>query len=119
MIMPLMAAPWIRMRRGIVLDVVAERPGAVELMVDVGGDPARAVAYPALVGPVAPGDRVILNTTAVALGLGTGGAHFVVAVEGGTGGEIERGSGRTMKLRYTPHQVNVLAVEEEGSLHRA
>ena len=28
------------------------------------------------------GDMVILNTTAVALGLGTGGVHFVVAVEG-------------------------------------
>src|SRR6266511_3490647 len=118
MIMPLMAAPWIRMRRGIVLDVVAERPGAVELMVDVGGDPARAVAYPALVGPVAPGDRVVLNTTAVWLGLGTGGDHFVVAVEGSE--EIEAaGPGRTMKLRYTPHQVTVQTAEEEGSSHRA
>ncbi len=116
--MPLMAAPWIRMRRGIVLDVVAERPGAVELMVDVGGDPARAVAYPALVGPVAPGDRVVLNTTAVWLGLGTGGDHFVVAVEGSE--EIEAaGPGRTMKLRYTPHQVTVQTAEEEGSPHRA
>jgi len=106
------------MRRGIVLDVVAERPGAVELMVDVGGDAASAVAYPALVGPVAPGDRVVLNTTAVWLGLGTGGDHFVVAVEGSE--EIEAaGPGRTMKLRYTPHQVTVQTAEEEGSPHRA
>lgn len=103
--------------------VLAERPGALEIAVDVedepGPEPALAIAYPALVGPVAPGDRVLLNTTAVALGLGTGGAHFVVAVEGRTGGEADPAAGRTMKLRYTPHQVQVLAAEEEGSPHRS
>src|SRR5439155_24868453 len=119
----------IRLRTATVVSILAERPGALEVSVDLdpqgGGEPsadptpAVAVAYPALVGPVAPGDRVILNTSAVALGLGTGGAHFVVAVEGRTGGEIEPGSGRTMKLRYTPHQVNVRAVEEGGGDHRA
>src|SRR5881628_514067 len=105
MIMPGM----IRIRRATVLAVLQERPGAVEVSVDVEeapGEPGRvravAIAYPALVGAVAPGDRVVLNTTAVSLGLGTGGAHFVVAVEGSTGGGIEPGSGRTMKLRYTP-----------------
>ncbi len=118
MIIPVMAGPWMRTRRGIVLDVLAERQGAVELMVDVGGEPARAVSYPALVGPVGRGDRVVLNTTAVWLGLGTGGDHFVVAVEGSE--EIEAtGPGRTMKLRYTPHQVSVQTAEEEGSPHRA
>jgi uncharacterized protein DUF3866 len=117
MIMPVMAAPWMRMRRGTVLEVVAERPGAVELMVEVEGDTARAVSYPPLVGPVRPGDRVLLNTTAVWLRLGTGGDHFVIAVEGSQ--ESERpGSGRTMKLRYSPHQVTVLSAEEEGSPHR-
>ena len=116
--MPVMAGPWMRTRRGIVLDVLAERPGAIELMVDVEGEPARAVSYPSLVGPVRPGDRVVLNTTAVWLGLGTGGDHFVVAVEGSE--EIEAtGPGRTMKLRYTPHQVTVQTAEEEGSSHRA
>lgn len=116
--MPVMAAPWTRLRRGTVVEVLAERPGAVELKVDVGGDPARAISYPALVGPVRPGDRVVLNTTAVWLGLGTGGDHFVVAVEGSEMVE-EGGPGRTMKLRYTPHQVTVLTAEEEGSPHRA
>jgi hypothetical protein len=115
--MPVMAAPSMRMRRGIVLEVLAERPGAVELMVDVDGDPARAVSYPALVGPVRRGDRVLLNTTAVWLGLGTGGDHFVVAVEGSENLEAS-GPGRTMKLRYTPHQVSVQTAEEEGSPHR-
>jgi hypothetical protein len=113
----------IRLRRGTVRAVLAERPGAVEVSVDVeeeGGAPSGAVAlaYTALAGPVEVGDRVLLNTTAVALGLGTGGAHFVVAVEGRVGGDTAS-VGRTMKLRYTPLQVQVLAAEEEGSPHRA
>jgi hypothetical protein len=120
MIMPSM----IRLRRGTVLEVLAERPGAIELRVGVDEtpgnpavDPAQAIAYPALVGPVSLGDRVLLNTTAIALGLGTGGLHFVVAVEGPGGGDLLP-VGRTMKLRYTPHQVQVLAAEEEHSPHR-
>ena len=73
----------IRLRRGVVLDVLTERPGAVELSVHVDDEPtpSRAIAYPGMVGPVAAGDRVLLNTTAVALGLGTGGLHFVVAAK--------------------------------------
>ncbi len=46
-----------------------------------------AIAYPDLVGPVAVGDHVVLNTTAVGLGLGTGGVHLVMAVEGREDGE--------------------------------
>jgi hypothetical protein len=115
--MPVMVGPGVRLRRGIVLEVIDQRPGAVEVLVDVEGGPARAVAYPDLVGQVRPGDGVLLNTTAVWLGLGTGGAHFVVAVEGTD--ELEpAGIGRTMKLRYTPHQVRVLTAEEQDSPNR-
>jgi hypothetical protein len=103
-----------RLRRGTVLAVIEQRPGVTELTVSVDGGESRAVAYPDLVGPVGPGDRVILNTTAVWLGLGTGGVHFVVAVEGGS--DLDSGStGRVMKLRYTPQQINVEVVEEAGS----
>jgi hypothetical protein len=108
----------IRLRHGTVLGILEERPGAVEVEVEVEGGTARAIAYPALVGPVEPGARVLLNTTAVWLGLGTGGLHFVVAVEGGPDVDTE-GPGHTMKLRYTPHQVKVLAAEEAESPHRA
>jgi len=102
-----------------VVSLDAERPGAVELSValdDAPGDHASAVAYPELVGRVLPGDRVLLNTTAVALGLGTGGLHFVVAVDRPEPVEVV-GRGRTMKLRYTPAQVAVLAAEEQESPH--
>ncbi len=100
----------IRLRRGTVNRVLDGPPGALELEVEVEGAPARALAYPDLVGPVGPGDDVLLNTTAVSLGLGTGGLHFVVAVEG-AGDTEAAGPGRTMKLRYTPQQV----AEMEGA----
>lgn len=93
------------------LAVRAEHRGASFLDVEVEGEKAEAVAYPALSGPVRPGDLVVLNTTAVALGLGTGGLHVVVAVEGGPDTEVA-GPGRMMKLRYTPSQVATRSVEE-------
>jgi len=101
----------VRLRRGAVTAVIAERPGALELEVEVEGERAAAVAYPPLCGPVQTGDNVLLNTTALELGLGTGGVHFVVAVEGATGADAD-GTGRIMKLRYTPLQDAVRSVEE-------
>ena len=94
--------------------VTAERPGAVELSVDVGGEERSALAYTALVGPVREGDRVLLNVTASALDLGTGGLDFVVSVVDSDGVDVE-GPGHIMKLRYSPLQAAVLAVEEEAS----
>ncbi len=91
-----------------------ERPGALDLEVEVDGERARALAYPDLVGPVREGDVVTLNTTARALGLGTGGFDLVVAVEGTEATDLGH-PGRVMKARYTPLQVAVRSVEE---LHR-
>ncbi|ULL15481.1 DUF3866 family protein [Paenibacillus sp. H1-7] len=82
-----------------------------------------------------PGDRVLLNTTAVSLGLGTGGVHFVHDVLGHDGygdtddwdrryredAELKRmertdkPAGHIMKLRYTSLQRTVMAVEEQAS----
>jgi hypothetical protein len=100
----------IRIRTGTVVEVLARRAEAWDLVVEVDGSPAPAVAYPALTGPVEAGDRVVLNTTAVWLGLGTGGSHFVMAVEG-RDGEAEPDA-RVVKLRYTPSQVTVRTVDE-------
>jgi Protein of unknown function (DUF3866) len=95
----------------------------VELDVDVDveepddpTDPATQVSEPAvafteLVGPVGPGDRVLVNTTAIALGLGTGGFHLVVAVSQQVPTELGH-LGRVVKARYTPLQAAVLSVEE-------
>jgi hypothetical protein len=100
----------IRLRRGVVTALGPSRPGAQELAVHVEAVAATAIAYPGLTGPVEVGDTVVLNTTAVALGLGTGGHHVVVAVEGRESGE--HAPGRVMKARYTPHQTAVSSVEE-------
>jgi uncharacterized protein DUF3866 len=101
----------VRLRRGKVLAITAERPGAMELEVEVEGEKAAALAYPPLCGPVGAGDRVVLNTTAGFLGFGTGGVHFVVAVEGGPDTDVATGRG-IMKVRYTPAQAAVRSVEE-------
>jgi hypothetical protein len=107
----------IRLRAGTVLEVDEARPGVAELEVEVEGRPERAIAYPSLTGSPVVGDRVLVNTTAAELGLGTGGYHFVVAIL--DGGELDPPpEGHIMKLRYTPMQAKVQAVEEPGSPHR-
>jgi uncharacterized protein DUF3866 len=92
---------------GVVTAVRSEREGLQR--VEVGGEPAYVLT--ALVGPVAVGDRVVVNTTAVDLGLGTGGWHVVhwnLARDSWTGA----GGGTVMKLRYTSLQADVGAAEE-------
>jgi hypothetical protein len=104
-------APSIRLRRGTVTAVVDRRPGLVRLRVEVEGGRADAIAYPTLVGHVEAGDRVVLNTTAIDLGLGTGGAHLVVATEPAPEADVAH-DGRVMKARYLPQQATVRSVEE-------
>ena len=100
----------IRLRRGVVRTIVDRRPGAVELEVEVEGRAAPAIAYPDLCGEVHPGETVLMNTTAVDLGLGTGGLYLVVAVEGR---DLDGGpQGHVIKARYTPLQTAVTSVEE-------
>lgn len=101
----------IRIRRGLALEVERARPGVLDVSVEVEGSKAHAIAYEDLTGPIAPGDRCVLNTGAVALGLGTGGVHFVIAVEDGP--DVDPTSaGHAMKLRYTPAQHAILPVED-------
>ncbi len=80
-----------------------------------------AVNYVALTGECKAGERVVLNTTAVDLSLGTGGAHFVVARAGTGSGVVHESDsgGHIMKLRYSPLQVDVLSVESQESVHHA
>ncbi|HZA84669.1 MAG TPA: DUF3866 family protein, partial [Actinomycetes bacterium] len=75
----------VRIRNGRVTEVSDRRPGATELRVAIDGEAgeASAISYDQVTGPVEVGDRVVLNTTAVALGLGTGGFHVVMARVGG------------------------------------
>ena len=90
--------------------------GAVELDVTVDGRTVPALAYPALVGEPAPGDRVLLNVGALELGLGTGGYALVVALPdrlpADPPGPASRAEGHAVKARYTPLQAIVLSVDE-------
>ncbi|MEW6523158.1 MAG: DUF3866 family protein [Bacillota bacterium] len=103
----------VRLRQGEVTAVCSDGPALQELVVTTGGQRARAVNYSDLGGRVAVGDRVLLNTTAMALGLGTGGVHFVVARCDQDDTELA-GPGHAMKVRYTPVQVCCQVAEEPG-----
>ncbi|MDX9871894.1 MAG: DUF3866 family protein [Clostridia bacterium] len=114
---------------GIITGIVSAEEHLLELQVAVGDKTARAYAFPQMTGSVRCGDKVLLNTTAVDLALGSGGYHFVMAVlqgadwgktgsqekNSGTPPEKGKGPGHIMKMRYTPYQFRVLAVEEENS----
>src|SRR5215468_10434381 len=75
-----------------------------------------ALAYPALTGRPQVGDRVLLNATALELGLGTGGYALVVAVPERLPDD-PAGPGHLVKARYTPLQVTVPGADEQGSPH--
>jgi len=88
-------------KTGTVTKLLSERPGLQRVEVD--GRPAYVLTQ--LIGPVAVGDRVVVNVTAVELDLGTGGWDVVHW-------NLERetwaapGPGHEMKLRYTSLQVD-------------
>jgi hypothetical protein len=96
-------------RTATVTALLEERTGLQRVDTDLG----RAYALTQLVGDVAVGDRVVLNTTAVELGLGTGGWHIV---HWNTARETfeDPGPGHIIKLRYTSLQVDAGSTEETG-----
>ena len=106
----------IRWRTGVVESLGRAWPGAMELVARVEDTSVRCLAYPSMVGRPAPGDRVLLNTTALEQGLGTGGYALVVAVVDGELADDDR-PGHLVKARYTPQQVSVQGVDEQGSPH--
>jgi hypothetical protein len=108
----------IRWRRGRVTATGRSWRDALELTVDVPGDgELRALAYPSLVGHPEPGDDVLLNTTAWAQKLGTGGYAMVVAVPDRLPPDPPTGGGHLVKARYTPLQVSVRGVDEQDTEH--
>lgn len=104
-------------RSGTVTALGTAWPGAQELVVRTADGDVRALAYPGLVGTPAVGDRVLLNVTALARGLGTGGYALVVAVPDAPPADPAPGPGHLVKGRYTPQQAMVLGVDEQESPH--
>jgi hypothetical protein len=114
--------PALQRRAGTLVHCLEARADCTEWEVVMAGERVRAIAFPSLCGPLRPGDPVLLNTTAVTLGLGTGGTHFVIARGSFEEGDAEpfpgRAAGHILKLRYTPLQHRVRAAEEEASPYR-
>ncbi len=92
--------------------------GTRELEVNIDGRIRPAINYDFLTGPVFPGDRVLLNTLAGRLKLGTGGFHFVCHNYSRSFCQSPPAKGHIMKLRYTPWQFSVLSSEEEEAGYR-
>jgi len=106
----------IKWRSGKVTALRREWRGAVELEVTIAGVLVRALAYPDLTGRPEPGDRVLVNTGALDLGLGTGGYALVVAIPDRLPADPQ-GPGHLVKARYTPMQATVLGVDEQSSAY--
>jgi hypothetical protein len=103
--------------QGRVVRIVEQTESLTRLTVEVAGKDYPAINFDVLTGGVKVGDAVLLNTTAVELNLGTGGSHFVIAnlTEPANTEKQVAGAGHIMKIRYTPIQMKVLAVEEPDS----
>ncbi|MEO6020266.1 MAG: DUF3866 family protein [Knoellia sp.] len=109
-------------REGVVVETIREWPGAVEYAVrlasaDHTGSEVRSLAYTEMVGRPEPGERVILNASALLKGLGTGGLAFIVAIPDRLPEDAPESPGHIVKARYTPQQQMFLAVDEQDSIH--
>jgi hypothetical protein len=113
----------IQWRSGVVVEVRSRWTGAVEYAVELAsGDTVRALGYVELLGEVPLGARVLLNTTALERGLGTGGSAIVVAAPDDLPepvADVTAVEGHLVKARYTPTQTMVLGVDEQDSDHHA
>src|SRR3954463_5476613 len=109
----------VRWRRGRVTATGRSGRDTLQLTVEVPDDgEVRALAHPSLVGTPEVGDDVLLNTTAWAQMLGTGGYALVGAVPDRLPPDPE-GPGHLVKARYTPLQVTVQGVDEQETEHHA
>lgn len=105
-----------RFRSAKVVEVVEKNPAISNLTVELEGREFAAVNFNDLTGSSAPGDEVIVNTSAIDLELGSGGVHYVLW-------NLKRRDfvtenlGHIIKMRYTPLQVPILSVEEQESPH--
>lgn len=99
--------------KAAVIEILETRKGLQKLRVERedGGAGDRAYVLTDVIGDVAVADSVILNTTAVALELGTGGWH-VVHWNLSRDGFASVGPGHVMKARYLSEQIDAGAGEE-------
>lgn len=103
-------------RQATIAAVIETADDLIRATVDLDGQGTEAFGFPRMLGPVGAGDRVVVNTTGVELGLGTGGIVFILWNLDGDGPPRDL-HGHIMKLRYTPWQTEVVSVEAPESPH--
>lgn len=101
---------------GTIAEIIEENDKLQVLAVQLGRSLEKAINYIGIYGALKVGQKVYVNTTAVRLGLGSGGFHFVLWHDGMGDVKLE-GSGHIMKLPYTPWQFKCLSVEEPDSIY--
>ena len=108
-----------RFATGVVSQVLEARAGVIRVSVTIGDASRPARGFTDVIGPVAAGDLVVVNTTAVDLGLGSGGEDFILwNLAHDRAGRLS--GGHVLKLRYTPWQIDALVAEaQESEYHDA
>ena len=101
-------------KNGFINSIINEDEKLTWVEVNIDNVISKAVNYKDVTGEVNIGDKVVLNTTAVDLSLGTGGYHFIMYNHSNPSMDL-KGQGHIMKLRYTPYQMKCLTAEEESS----
>ncbi len=98
----------------IAKSIISEDETTVVVELDIDNKIKKALAYKNITGEVKVGDRLVVNTTAGDMSLGTGGQHFIIYNYNQEKLKA-KDDGHIMKLRYSPYQVKVMATEEEES----
>jgi hypothetical protein len=101
---------------GTVVRILSLTGSLVRVEAELASGRIEAVGFPFMLGPIEPGDRVVINTTGLELELGTGGDGFLLWNLDGAG-TVQRGEGHIVKMRHTPWQTEVAAVEAQESPH--
>jgi hypothetical protein len=102
--------------RGEVTEVLEVLDDIVKTKVKTEAGLIDAVGFPRMLGPLEVGNTVVVNVTGLDLGLGTGGAGFILW---NLDGDLPSGPGpgHILKMRYTPWQTEVDAAESQESPH--
>lgn len=85
----------------------------IEVIID--GKIEKAINYYKQIGKCNSGDRILLNTIGVRLGLGTGGYHIVYCIIDRIENSLnyDRKFGHIIKMKYTQVQMRVKTIEED------
>ena len=65
-------------RQGRVAAVIESNDRIIRALVETEIGELSAIGFPFMLGPLSDGDEVVLNTTGIELGLGTGGVAFIL-----------------------------------------